>query len=358
MIRFRTLLSYGLAVGAAAGLVAASFSIARSNAQQEISADRVVAIEPESPREVGALGTVQPAGSVIVLSAPMGGVITALPFVPGDTVDAGTILVRMDDAVAQAKLKELRLAVFLAEARLAEAQGGIPSLRADLAVARAVLLATEAQLDDAAEELATAEQLSKTSTSIAQRELGRRKTALRIADAKVEEASARVARAEAELAALDPVGGSKLQPLVQDIESARAAVVSAEAELAQLTVTSPIAGEVLDVELQSGEYAPLGGEILSIGAAGPREVRAEIAEADISLLDPAGKAWGAVRGSGDERFPLTFIRREPLVKPKTTLSGNVSESVDTRVAQVIFRAPAGADLMVGQVIDVLIEVGR
>jgi hypothetical protein len=57
------------------------------------------------------------------------------------------------------------------------------------------------------------------------------------------------------------------------------------------------------------------------------------------------------------RYPLKFVRVEPFVIPKKSLTGDNTERVDTRVLQVIFSLdrPDGTPLYVGQQVDVFIE---
>jgi hypothetical protein len=63
------------------------------------------------------------------------------------------------------------------------------------------------------------------------------------------------------------------------------------------------------------------------------------------------------RGSLQEKYPLEFVRVEPFVMPKKSLTGNNTERVDTRVLQVIYRFdPTGRPpLFVGQQVEVFIE---
>ena len=44
-----------------------------------------------------------------------------------------------------------------------------------------------------------------------------------------------------------------------------------------------------------------------------------------------------LRGHPHLEFPLTFVRVEPYVVPKKSLTGDNTERVDTRVLQVILR---------------------
>ena len=56
------------------------------------------------------------------------------------------------------------------------------------------------------------------------------------------------------------------------------------------------------------------------------------------------------------RAPITFVRFEPLVVPKQSLTGASTERVDTRVLQAVYRIE-GAEfpLFVGQQMDVFID---
>jgi hypothetical protein len=68
------------------------------------------------------------------------------------------------------------------------------------------------------------------------------------------------------------------------------------------------------------------------------------------------KAIATVRGNADLRTPVTFVRFEPFVLPKKSLTGESTERVDTRVLQVIYRVENEAlPLFVGQQMDVFIE---
>ena len=68
-----------------------------------------------------------------------------------------------------------------------------------------------------------------------------------------------------------------------------------------------------------------------------------------------------LRGNPQVQFSLTFVRVEPYVIPKKSLTGDNTERVDTRVLQVIYcvdRAPASAtspELYVGMQVDVFLN---
>ena len=73
-------------------------------------------------------------------------------------------------------------------------------------------------------------------------------------------------------------------------------------------------------------------------------------------VSPGAKAVASVRGNADLRTPVRFVRFEPFVMPKKSLTGDSTERVDTRVLQVIYRVENDAlPLFVGQQMDVFIE---
>jgi hypothetical protein len=71
---------------------------------------------------------------------------------------------------------------------------------------------------------------------------------------------------------------------------------------------------------------------------------------------PDARASAAVRGYANLKAPLAFVRFEPFVVPKNSLTGDSTERVDTRVLQVIYRVEGDiVPLFVGLQMDVFIE---
>jgi hypothetical protein len=85
-------------------------------------------------------------------------------------------------------------------------------------------------------------------------------------------------------------------------------------------------------------------------------VRVDVEEHDASRVRPGASATAAVRGNASLKTPLTFVRFEPFVVPKKSLTGDSTERVDTRVLQVIYRIEDNKlPLFVGQQMDVFID---
>src|SRR5262249_54293973 len=124
------------------------------------------------------------------------------------------------------------------------------------------------------------------------------------------------------------------------------------------TVRALVEGEVLQVNVRPGEYVSTrdGQALVVLGSVEVLHVRVDIDEHDIPRFRTDGRAEAMLRGEPSQKFPLRFVRVEPFVIPKKSLTGDNTERVDTRVLQVIYRADTrGRRLYVGQQVDVYVE---
>ena len=147
------------------------------------------------------------------------------------------------------------------------------------------------------------------------------------------------------------------------VEQARAQVDMIQTDLDRALVRAPVEGDVLQVNVRPGEYvgAPPSQALVVLGNLRKLHVRVDIDEHDIHRFRTGAPARAALRGNPRVQFPLTFVRVEPYVIPKKSLTGDNTERVDTRVLQVIYcvdRAPASAtspELYVGMQVDVFLN---
>jgi multidrug resistance efflux pump len=148
-----------------------------------------------------------------------------------------------------------------------------------------------------------------------------------------------------------------------NIDEASAQVDKIQTELDRLLVSAPNTMDVerfkvLQVNVRPGEYvgAPAGQALIVLGDIDHLHVRVDIDEYDIPRFDPAAKAEAQLRGDPKIKFPLKFVRIEPYVIPKKSLTGDNTERVDTRVLQVIYALDKQDEpIYVGQQMDVFIE---
>jgi multidrug efflux pump subunit AcrA (membrane-fusion protein) len=151
-----------------------------------------------------------------------------------------------------------------------------------------------------------------------------------------------------------------------DVDIARAEVASAEAQIKatetnieRLTVRAPMDGQVLQVKVRVGEFAQTGvlqTPLILLGKVDRLHVRVDIDENDAWRVRGEAPAAAFVRGNRELKTPLKFVRFEPYVVPKRSLTGDSTERVDTRVLQVLYSFDAGKlPVYVGQQMDVFIE---
>lgn len=143
------------------------------------------------------------------------------------------------------------------------------------------------------------------------------------------------------------------------VTMAEANVSHAETAISLLTVKSPAAGSVLQVNVRAGEFNAPGAmpPPVLLGNRDELQVRVDIDEELTGVLPKKPTAIGYVRGIGEKGINLNFVRIEPLIVPKRNLSGLPAERVDTRVLQIIFTPEDPEEnkrLFIGQQLDVFI----
>jgi HlyD family secretion protein len=314
------------------------------------------------PPQIGAVGLVEPSSQEISIGTDISGTVSKVLAVPGMRASKGQSLFVLDTRLAEAVVAQRLRDLAAAEARLALARGRVPGLQAEVQAAMTAVEAARADKDDAMDVVRIASGLNSGDT-ISAREITRRRNVLRTAEAKYAEATARLALAQANLALYDEAkGGANITIELAAIEQARATLRLAQTDLELRTVSAPIDGEVLRVNINPGEFALAGAvtqPLIVMGRTDPMYVRIDIDEADISRYRQGARAVASLRGDFVRKLQLSFVRAEPLVVPKRALSGLATERVDTRVMQLIYAiVDDGAAILPGQQIDVLIEANE
>jgi hypothetical protein len=86
------------------------------------------------------------------------------------------------------------------------------------------------------------------------------------------------------------------------------------------------------------------------------QLRVDVDESDAPRVRAGCTAVAFLKGSREKAIPLEFVRIDPYILPKKSLSGESTERVDTRVLQVIFRFKnPDFPVYVGQQMDVFID---
>ncbi|MCI0685101.1 MAG: efflux RND transporter periplasmic adaptor subunit [Gemmataceae bacterium] len=302
---------------------------------------------------VAASGLVEARTENIAIGAALSGLVLEV-YVPSDRVGthvvAGQPLFRVDDRHLKAQLRVAEAQLAMAESRLAKLQQQprpeeLPPSLAKVKAAAANVASTEDQYD-------RAKRLVERET-LAREEYVTRKWAY---DAAVHE----LARAQADY---DLLKAGAWKP---DIDVAKAAVAEARSqieqartEIARATVVAPVDGVVLQVNVRAGERVSDRDTkaLMVLGDIGTYHVRVDIDERDIARFRPGAPAKAFPRGATDHDVTMQFVRVEPYVVPKKSLTGDNTERVDTRVLQVLYAVDrADRPVYVGQQLDVFIDV--
>ncbi len=132
-----------------------------------------------------------------------------------------------------------------------------------------------------------------------------------------------------------------------------------QVQLERRTVVAPRAGRILQVNVRPGEYASATPKsaALILGDVKHLQVRADVDEQNAPRLQPGQTATAYVKGDTTQPIELSFVRIEPYVVPKVSLTGASTERVDTRVLQVIysFERPQDHPVYVGQQVDLFVK---
>jgi multidrug resistance efflux pump len=306
---------------------------------------------PQAPfgQVVAGAGLVEAQTENIAVGSPHSGVVTEVLVRVGQQVGKGQILFRLDERALRAEWR-------VRQAALSQAQAQLDRLRR--LPRKEEIPPLEAKVREAQANLADQEdQASRARRLYATRALGKEDHHRR--EQAAQRAREQLRKAEADLALLrEGAWQPDLAVAEAAVAHAQALLRQAETELDRLEVRALVAGEVLQVNVRPGEFvgAPPGQALVVLGNVRSLHVRVDVDEADIPRLRPGAAARACLRGAPEEEFALRFVRVEPYVIPKKSLTGENTERVDTRVLQVVYALEGSARrIYVGQQLDVYID---
>lgn len=329
----------------------ASYHVTRtSQAQPPLAPPSPPARAPYG-RQIGASGVIEPRSENISMGAHVPGVVATVYIKVGDRVIKGAPLFDLD-------VRQVRAELLAKEAILASAQAQLARL--DAMPRSEELPPSEAKVQEAAANVARVSDLEERGRKllagkfITAEEMVSREQNLRMAQHQLQKM-----RAEHELL----LAGA----WERDKAVAKAAVAQAASEVERLrveidrhTVKASVDGEILQVNVRPGEYVSLsaGKALVVLGNVDLLHVRVDIDEQDIPRFAGTLTGIAYLRADSSQGYPLSFVRVEPYVIPKKSLTGDVTERVDTRVLQVIYALDQrGEKVYVGQQVDVFFDLG-
>ena len=289
---------YGLPILSAAGFFLAFHTV------QAGSQSRPVALPVSEPAQsdfksyVAGAGMVESSGENVAIASEVSGVVSSVFVAVDQKVKKDEPLFMIDDRALRAQLEVRQSSLDVAKAQIADAQAQYDFMN---------------RIND--------------KRAVSADELTKRKNVLLVAQAKKEEAES--------------------------------GVHQIETEIGRLTVKAPRDGTILKINIRPGEYAPAQlttTPLILMGNTDKLWVRIDIDENDAWRVQKGARAHAKLRGNSALGMDLSFVRFEPYVIPKRSLTGENAERVDTRVLQIVYEfEPSKIPVYVGQLMDVFIE---
>lgn len=249
-------------------------------------------------------------GSVTVIAPKVDGYVAEVLVHDFATVEAGQVLVRLDDRNYQQRLAQAKASLAVQEANLANTVQARKVREAGILNAQAQLAAAEAQQANAGAQLVRAQAEQRRTRalaadgSVSQREQEQAESALRQAEAGLRQADAHAdqARAGIEVARQDlRAVAVNRQSIEAAIEGARAAVQLATIDLDNTRIRAPRAASAGEIGVKLGQYVTPGTQLLALV---PSQVWvvANFKEAQTARMAPGQPAQLQVDGLGDARL--------------------------------------------------------
>ncbi|WP_440940815.1 HlyD family secretion protein [Immundisolibacter sp.] len=278
--------------------------------------------EDAIPGQIEASGRIE--GRITLVTPKVNGTVAALPVDEGQAVQAGALLVRLEEptllerrrsarartAALERQLQAQRIDYDVAQRELplkiAQARSALTETRARLAAARA----DRTQADTDAERLAAlaARQL----TSPQQAETARLRANVA---AKTEQAARAAVTAATDTLALAQLGDRRLAALHEGIaglerqvEQARAQAAEVDTQIGYLDISSPLSGVVLTRSVELGEHVAPGSPLFSLVNLDRLYLKVYVPEPLIGRVALGQSAEVRVDAYPDRAFPATVTK--------------------------------------------------
>ena len=298
-----------------------------------------------------ATGIVEGATEDIQLRPEVSGRVTEVLASAGDWVEAGDVLIRLDDRRQRQQVVVSRANLDLADAQLARLiNGARPEERQE---SRALYRAKRAQLEQALRTWNRIQELHK-QRAVSQEEADNQQGVVDTLTAELDAEKARVEKLEA------PARADELQ-----MARARVAAAVAEQELANIALSktelrAPRSGRILDVDVEPGELT--GPDAMSpvvvLSDTSTLRVRAYVEEIDAPRIQIGMAAKISADGLPGHTFHGKISFLSPRMATKSAWSDRPEELYDTKVREVVVNMEDTTELLVGLRVDVTFNTGN
>jgi len=276
------------------------------------------------PDRVIGLGRIEPELRILDLNAEVSGIITRLPFRPGDRVAQGETIVELNQSIEQSKVEQA--------AALVETQASA------IESARAALASTGVKAANAKVSFERAKSLYEQNIQA--------RSVHDDAKAQYDSLVADTARLEADVATAE-----------SQLKQNRADLRYAQAVLSQRSIKAPGAGQVLSLDVTAGSLLTPGKSFGTFAPDSPLIARCEIDEMFASEVRLGQKAYIRNQGLTEPlaRGTVSFVG--PSLRKKSLFADEVGDLEDRRVREIWIKLDAGSRLLFGSRVEGVIQVG-
>ena len=269
--------------------------------QKQVEARKAV---PLLPRQVSALGRIEPLGGISQVSVPSS--------LSNDRVRE--ILVKEGQEVRKGQPLAVLESIDTLESSVRQSEAEIRVAESKLAAQDSVIARYKADLGQASAEARRAEQLFAAGAT----------SANRVEKLQADESSAKAQVAEAI---------ATKATLVEDLRSSRASLDKDKTERAKATVLAPFSGTVFKVHARPGDKVGEDG-LLEMGDSSRMGVIAEVYQSDRPMIALGQKASLSADGFKGRKVEGQVVEIAREVSRQTVFSGQAGENLDRRVLEV------------------------
>ncbi|KUM25522.1 secretion protein HylD [Mesorhizobium loti] len=280
----------------------------------------------------------------VTIGAEIAGRITEVAVTDNQPVEAGAVLLRIDDSDYQASLKQAQASVAAAQAEITNVEAQTQAQNAKIDAAQKQVAQAQAALEFAKSEDQRNRELLARGTAT-QRQAQQAASTLRQDQAALDTATANAGAATSQLAVLQAQGKSAEAKLQQ----ARASEDQARTTLTRTTITAPVAGRATNITVAKGTYAQPG-QVLMMFVPKDVWVKANFKETQLDLMRPGQPVDIAI-----DAYPeKTFHGRVDSVQagsgtafsllPAENATGNFVKVVQRVPVKIVFGKPPDAYL--------------
>ena len=298
---------------------------------------------------VAAPGRIEARNGEIRVSASIAGRIVEVVARVGDKVEAGDLLIRLEDEEP------------LAQVRAADADSRSSKRERDKVKAGNVrefnMREAEDKVDAAERLLRTqrAEQdrlvLARRNGAVSEKQVSGARSTLSAAVARLAQANSELRDFSDGLRAVTPTSTESI------VTTARAKHAAAEAQLEKTRIRAPVQGTILQVQVKLGEMAAPTPEqvLIVIGDTSALRVRTEVDERDIGKVNIGQSAVVKVEAFPDKEFPGKVATIAPALSPPKLGARGPRKPLDIDVLEVMVDVDGASLLLPGMRADVLFK---